>query len=267
MNGAAPSIVHREADGFPPIVVGGTGGSGTRVVRAVLARAGAFMGARLNEAGDAMDFEPFLDDIINPVLAVTRSLDYAADTLPTPLRLLALRRFDDAATRYCGERPPDVRWGWKNPRSMYVLPLIHARFPAMTFIHVLRDGRDMALSQNRNQLRKHYEALFGEPAAETDDRAALRLWSTANRAVADWGGRVLGTHYLQVRFEDLCRDPSNSCAALLRRLALPVDAGDALASIVAPPATIGRWRRAASAPPPEPLEPSATTALAAFGYR
>src|ERR1700730_14197651 len=29
-----------------PLVVGGTGGSGTRVVRSVLARAGAFMGVR-----------------------------------------------------------------------------------------------------------------------------------------------------------------------------------------------------------------------------
>lgn len=264
MRVAGSWILRRWAGDPPPIVVGGTGGSGTRVVRAVLARAGAFMGARLNEAGDAMDFEPFLDEFINPVLAVTRSLDYAIDGLPAPLRGSALRRFDEAAARYRGERPAGLRWGWKNPRSMYVLPLIHARFPALTFVHVVRDGRDMALSRNRNQLRKHYEALFGEAASESDDRAALRLWSRTNREAADWAERVLGARYLRVRFEDLCRDPGNECAALARRLRLPVDAGDVLAAIVNPPPTIGRWRAATTA---ELAEPPAMTALAAFGYR
>ena len=71
--------LHRVIGGWPPIVVGATSGSGTRVVQAVLARAGVFMGVRLNEAGDAMDFEPILDELINPVLAVTRSLDYRAE--------------------------------------------------------------------------------------------------------------------------------------------------------------------------------------------
>src|SRR5215204_6276776 len=121
----------------PPIVVGGTGGSGTRVVQAVLTRAGAFMGIRLNVAGDAMDLEPVLDQIINPVIAVTRSLDYAVEDLPNALVGHALSTFDDAVRRYCSERPAGMRWGWKNPRSMYVLPLIHIRFPEMIFVHVL----------------------------------------------------------------------------------------------------------------------------------
>jgi hypothetical protein len=88
--------VRRWVDASPPIVVGGTGGSGTRVVRRMLARAGAFMGVRLNSSGDAMDFEPFLEDTINPLLAVTRSLDYSLDALPAPLRRLSLRNFDEA---------------------------------------------------------------------------------------------------------------------------------------------------------------------------
>ena len=34
----------------------------------------------------------------------------------------------------------------------------HAISPALRFLHVVRDGRDMALSENQNQLRKHGEA-------------------------------------------------------------------------------------------------------------
>ena len=53
-----PGIDHTASN---PVVIGGTGGSGTRAVQSALAAAGVFMGERLNESGDAMDFEPFLD--------------------------------------------------------------------------------------------------------------------------------------------------------------------------------------------------------------
>jgi hypothetical protein len=111
MKGAARWILRRWLGDVRPIVVGGTGGSGTRVVRAVLARAGAFMGVRLNGAGDAMDFEPFLDATINPVLAVTRSFDYSMDTLPAALRRVSLRKFGAAAAgarrfRQLSDKPP-----------------------------------------------------------------------------------------------------------------------------------------------------------------
>lgn len=248
-----------------PIVVGGTGGSGTRVVQAVLARAGAFMGVRLNGSGDAMDFEPFLDDSINRVLVVTRSLDYSLEALPVTLRRELLRKLDQIVAHYRGEQPIGTRWGWKNGRSMYLLPLIHTRFPEMTFLHVLRDGRDMALSGNRNQLRKHYEALFGESASESDAEAALKLWSTTNRSAAEWGRRMLGTRYIPIRFEDLCAEPADFCAALAHRLGLPITVGDLLATSVVPPPTIGRWRRADAIAVTRP--PAADkAALATFGY-
>ena len=55
-----------------PIVIGGSGGSGTRVLRNALIAAGVFMGTRVNDAGDALDFEPWLDCRINHILAATR---------------------------------------------------------------------------------------------------------------------------------------------------------------------------------------------------
>ena len=80
----------------------------------------------------------------------------------------------------------------------------------MSFLHLVRDGRDMALSDNQNQPKKHYQALFGDAYEACHDAApecAIRLWATANSQVADWGERELGNRYMRVRFEDVCASP------------------------------------------------------------
>ncbi|BCW93430.1 MAG: hypothetical protein KatS3mg007_1324 [Thermoanaerobaculum sp.] len=53
-------------------------------------------------------------------------------------------------------------WGWKEPRSIYLLPFWNELMPSLRFIHVIRDGRDMAFSANQNQLRKHGKCILGE---------------------------------------------------------------------------------------------------------
>jgi hypothetical protein len=263
---AALRACRRLFDGAPPIVVGGTGGSGTRVVQNILTRAGVFMGIRLNPSGDAMDFEPFLDQTINRVLVETRSLDYRLVDLSPSLRDEAMREFARAADQLRQDKPFGMHWGWKNGRSMYLLPLIHARYPGMRFVHVLRDGRDMAFSPNRNQLCKHYRSLFGAPAEETDTGAAIRLWAETNLAVAHWSKRILQHRYFPIRFEDLCAEPARTCATLAEGLDLPIDLGELLASSVLPPPTIGRWQKAAGDKPFD-VSALAAEALAVFGYR
>ena len=90
---------------------------------------------------------------------------------------------------------------------MYLLPLIHTLFPDLVFVHLIRDGRDMALSSNQNRARKHFEALFGTAGDPDNPNDAIRLWATANTGVAAWGERSLGPRYLLIRFEDLCAEP------------------------------------------------------------
>ncbi|NQW10518.1 MAG: sulfotransferase [Alphaproteobacteria bacterium] len=254
----------------PPIVIGATGGSGTRALHAALAAAGVYMGARLNGAGDAMDFEPFLDDVINPVLTITRSPDYRLEDLPPDMRRRWTRRLTGIARLHVADGGSmEWGWGWKNPRSMYILPLIAAVVPEFRFVHLVRDGRDMALSSNQNQTRKHFEALFGEAAPEVPEHANIRLWARANSAVADWGERALGERYLRVRFEDLCAAPGPIINRILAMLPSParhgVDIARRSAAEVSAPESIERWRT---------LDPTVMTALAGeasdvltrFGY-
>ena len=255
-----------------PVVIGATGGSGTRVIHGVLETAGLFMGhgRKLNHAGDAMDIEPVLDAYINPILSATNTLDYEADDLPKKLRAAAGRDLVIAVARLLNALPaPQARWGWKNPRSMYILPLIHALFPEVRFIHLLRDGRDIATSDNQNQPRKHYEALFAEPLNETDPSGSIRLWAAANLAVADWAERNLGERYLRLRFEDLCAEPENSVRHILEFAGFKdpeiqpalVTAGETVAA----PSSLNRWRQLDPAIA-ETLTRQGAAALTRFGY-
>jgi len=231
---------------YPPLVIGGTGGSGTRTIRDLVHRAGVFMGVRLNDSNDALDFVPFLDEYINRLLQATGTVTFDLDALASGLRDEALSDFRNCLRTYQGELPRRQRWGWKNPRSIYILPVIHHCFPAMQFIHVVRDGRDMALSANQNQLFDHYDALFGHGARKQMGAIdSARLWMTVNSQVAAWGEAALGDRYLRIRFEDLCARPTATAGKIIDAFDLPNKDADAAATgVITRPPTVGRWRQA-----------------------
>jgi hypothetical protein len=252
---------------WAPVVIGATGGSGTRAVHGVLQELGLFMGVRLNGAGDAMDMEPFLDRWINPLIASHNRLDYAWNDLGWYLRWRSRSALKRGLQAFLRERPTGQPWGWKNPRAMYVLPVIAATVPGVRFLHVVRDGRDMAFSENQNQRRKHYEALFGAQGDERDTPAgSASLWATANAQAADWAERELGpARYHQLKLEELCGQPVATVTRLVEWLALPRQATEAdiarAAATISTPASLGRWRQQPQA------EVAAVTAAAAAALR
>lgn len=254
----------KDLSGEAPIVIGGTGGSGTRVVQAILENAGVFMGENLNVSKDAMDFEPFLDATINPVLEVTHSLHYQPEALPEKLREKAQSELQKIARGYIRGKPKQAeRWGWKNPRAMYLLPLIHAVFPKMHFIHVVRDGRDMAFSRNQHQRDKHYASLFGMPVEE-EALGSIALWTEANLGAATWAEQFMPERYTRLRFEDLCGRPEKEISFLLDVLGLEASPG-ALVRCVEAPQSLGRWQQEEDSVA-APLTDRAEKALQKFGY-
>jgi hypothetical protein len=51
-----------------PVVIGGTGGSGTRLIARLLREMGVALGERVNESEDALAFIPVYDRYVNPYL-------------------------------------------------------------------------------------------------------------------------------------------------------------------------------------------------------
>jgi hypothetical protein len=137
--------------------------------------------------------------------------------------------------------------------------------PSLRFLHFLRDGRDMAFSENQNQLVKHGDALLGDDLRkEKTPVRSIAVWSRVNAAAADYGETRLGERYLRVRFEDLCAQPAETVRSIYDFFGLDGDA-EAAAAAVRPPDTLGRWqlRRKGIV---DALHRTAEPALARFGY-
>jgi hypothetical protein len=218
-----------------PAVVGATGGSGTRVLARALRRAGLYTGSELNESEDAWKLGDYSDRWIDTFLR------HHDGVLPDDVEREMLLDLEAVLADHCAALGSEPRpWGWKEPRSIYLLPFLHRHLPELRFLHVVRDGRDMALSQNQNQLRKHGDAA----PIRTDLPPAARsiaLWSWVNLEATRYGEERLGDRYLLVRFEDLCERPAPITARILEFFGLHGDA-DVLAADVVPPPTLGRWR-------------------------
>ena len=91
------------------------------------------------------------------------------------------------------------RWGDKTPMYMRHLPLLEGLFPDAQYVHLIRDGRDAALSFLRMP-----EGTFTRTWAHPDTAAEFAcLWRTEVEAARDLGGRVGPSRYLEVRYEHL----------------------------------------------------------------
>ena len=117
-----------------------------------------YIGTNLNDYQDALDLGGYSDRWINelrPRRAARRACPRTCAprwSTTSPTALQAHRR----------DLPEDATaWGWKEPRSIYLLPFFNSVMPRLRFLHWMRDGRDMAFSENQQQLRKHGQTVLG----------------------------------------------------------------------------------------------------------
>jgi len=89
------------------------------------------------------------------------------------------------------------RWGDKTPGYIELVPQLAQLFPGAKFIHVIRDGRDVAKSF---QVRRWSGDWLHQNAGE---------WLTAMSCGERWKSSTLARQLLEVRYEDLVLDQEN----------------------------------------------------------
>lgn len=185
---------------YCPVIIGGIGGSGTRLISDLCTDLGIYMGADLNESSDTMYFVDFYDKWINKWYEFRNR----------PFSISSMRDdFRNSFDKYLMERNSD-RIGWKNPRSIHLLDFFHGLFPKMKFIHVVRDGRDVAFSKTQIQVERHGYAILGETAVKVNKAVASALvWNTCNRWAREYCEMNLVKSYLIIKYEDICKDARN----------------------------------------------------------
>jgi hypothetical protein len=102
------------------------------------------------------------------------------------------------------------RWGDKTPMYMQNLRLLERLFPDALFVHLIRDGRDAALS-----FLSMPKGLMTETWMQPRDVAAFASqWRAEVKAAQRLGRRVEPERYLEVRYEELVGDVESA----LRRI-------------------------------------------------
>jgi hypothetical protein len=84
------------------------------------------------------------------------------------------------------------RWCEKSPNNTEHMLAIAELFPSAKFVHIIRDGRDCAASTHRRQRRTPALTIY-------------RWRQVVADAIAN--GQLLGTRYMQLRYEDLTAEP------------------------------------------------------------
>jgi hypothetical protein len=93
------------------------------------------------------------------------------------------------------------RWAENSPEGILRLPLIKQQIPEALVIHIIRDGRDVAMSLHHTRYLKPFP---------WQDRISLTGAGVYWEWIVEQGrryGRELGPDYLEVHFEDLVSTP------------------------------------------------------------
>ena len=136
------------------------------------------------------------------------------DAVRTELGNLATAAYSDfirAVYRAYARKHGKIRWGDKTPRYVEHIPLLARLLPDARFIHLVRDGRNVALS--------YADVPFGP---KTVARAA-DLWARRVAAGIASGNSLAEGRYLQLKYETLVADPAGEAKAICDFLHLEFD--------------------------------------------
>jgi hypothetical protein len=244
-----------------PLVIGGIGGSGTRVIATILEEAGIYVGSYRNPEMDSGFFgrlvasRPSLWKDQSPEIhqrlrlfallhlgkrlspGDTVNLLKFAETPKLKMLWLYLRR------AYTPEKKRENYrgWGFKHPCTHFYLHQLATQFPAMRYIHVERHGMDMAFSTNTHQL-VHWGQDFGIDPNDLTPTARLDFWIRVNTWAEEECRALFPNRHLTISFDALCTDPEREIARLLSFA--EVQSGETvstLAQLVKTPSSIGRY--------------------------
>ena len=218
----------------PPIFIIGNPRSGTTLLRLMVASHPGIVvppecgfliwwrekyGDWKSADADGVRLEEFLRDLAASKKIETWALDYAA--LAAAIR--AVRPANYAAlgslvyAAFAKQHKPEFqRWGDKNNFHVKHVATLHALLPDACFVHIIRDGRDVACSY-RQLARAKIQSAYA-PKLPVDIAAIAEEWRTNLETVRRDFAALPAAQKHELRYEDLVRQPEATlrglCAAI-----------------------------------------------------
>jgi hypothetical protein len=203
-----------------PVVLMGRGHSGTRVLAYAVQALGVDLGFTDRMASGDPEDKTFRRGLAK----LSRRWD-VGDVPPER----ELRPFRKLVYRWHARLAPSGAWGWKYPETYLMAPHVHAVFPRARYLHIVRDGRDLAFKRHRTHdpdtvLGRRVLAKIGASDEPGYIRAALS-WAYQVELFTDFAARCLPRErLLDLTFEELCADPVGVTRRVAAFLGMPVPA-------------------------------------------
>ncbi len=126
-----------------PSVIVGKGHSGTRFLAESFKRNGIFMGSKLNHENDCLSW---YEKFGKPLILSKYFPDWQSYMDNPSFEHVCQAHINDTMLEYLSRYESGL-WGWKGS-TLFHMPLIKKYFPNVKFIHLIRDGRDVVLSDS-----------------------------------------------------------------------------------------------------------------------
>ena len=223
-------LAHRWSAFGPPIILFNKSHSGSRLLTRLMLASGVHMGSDRNESEDATGIMNLVRPLVERHYPDFAGLMRNGDPALEPL-------VDSVLTAHLRTCPPGGRWGWKLCETLYIVPVLQRIFPGAHFVHLLRDGRDVAFCDHTAPNEAFWRKVYfdtdnisrweGRPLTHKSYRRTPHVFNARHWVnsvtVARHFGAMLGENYIEIRFEDLVLAPRDTARRLLLNLGLAVD--------------------------------------------
>jgi hypothetical protein len=211
--GRAADSFRAEPSSFSPIVLGGCGRSGTTLLRLMLDSHRRICCGPESSLFRRRAVDPaWLADRFGFDRGEVRALYEAARSRPD---------FIERFAALCMRRAGKARWAEKTPRNIGRVAEIFRCFPDARFVHVLRDGRDVACSLRTHPRHKVVEGKLVPTGVWRPIAACARRWVRDIEGSRRWWG---DPRFLTLRYEDLVLEPRPALERLVAHVGEEWDA-------------------------------------------
>lgn len=291
---------HKKKEPF--VVIGGVGGSGTRLIAMILSGLGLNIGSNLNDPLDnnvfvylfrriqTLDvvkdqplFRMYLSILrktfcetkeqlttkeikIIEELSKIKNQGVSYQWLEDQCQLIqqnvkdgplpqGVEQIQTIRDKYQLEQPLKGKWGWKAPNSHVIMKELFEEYPTMKYIMVVRNGLDMAYSDNQGQLALWGPVLFPEKELtkgwKKSPRLSLKYWRMVHERVLK---DSQNQSFLWLDYDRLCTNPDEYLPILFDFLNISHDYIERVKPMIKVSSGIGRFKEHKNVFDPEDVE-------------
>jgi hypothetical protein len=228
-----------------PIAIGGIGGSGTRIVAQFLQSLGVYIGDDLPKTTDTIWYAALFgrrDVLLDDPVTIRALCDLFCE------QMAHARTLTDGENALLAEicrqprhqhNPPMIdkwmtsfiahtnsgkvhdTWGWKVPYTHVLIDRFLDWYPDLKYIHITRNGLDMAFNKNQNQLGK-WGPVYLSRNVELTPSDSLSYWCAVHRRMARITA-LYPTRIFHLDYDKLITDPRPQLAAMFEFVGAGLD--------------------------------------------